>query len=319
MTRDERRRDGLIRRYRAMVASPRVAEFTANRLNLVAAATILVVVVCAVFAGPIEVPLLGRSITIQPFQLAPQDPTAQNLDQRLHPPSAEYPLGSDRLGRDLLSRLLYGARLSLQISVVVVSISLAIGTVVGVVAGYVGGVVDDVLMRLVDVVLAFPGILLALVVAGILGPSLTNVMVALAVVGWTQYARVVRGSVLSVKEQDFVKASQLVGLSRPRLVGRHVVPHVISPVIVLATMDMATVVLATAGLSFLGLGAQPPTPEWGTMLASGRNYLQDAWWIANFPGLAIMLTVFAFNILGDSLRDILDPRHMDGVREKGGL
>jgi peptide/nickel transport system permease protein len=172
-------------------------------------------------------------------------------------------------------------------------------------------------MRLVDVLLAFPGILLALVIAGILGPSLQNIMVALAAVGWTQYARIVRGSVLSVKEQEYIKAAQLMDVSRFRILLGHVVPNVITPVIVLATMDMAYVILGTAGLSFLGLGAQPPTPEWGTMLSEGRNFLQDAWWIVNFPGVAIMVTVLGFNLLGDGLRDVLDPRDVSGTQEKG--
>jgi peptide/nickel transport system permease protein len=201
----------------------------------------------------------------------------------------------------------------------VVAISLGIGTAVGVTAGYAGGWVDEALMRLVDVLLAFPGLLLALVIAGVLGPSLTNIMIALAIVGWTQYARVVRGSVLSVKERDFVRASRLMDVPRRRVVVRHLLPNVISPVVVLATLDMATVVLATAALSFLGLGAQPPTPEWGTMLSQGRNYLQDAWWVTNVPGFAIMLTVLSFNVLGDSLRDVLDPRDEGGVQRKGGL
>lgn len=315
--------ESLSARYRSVVDSRRLAEFTRNRLNVVALVVIATLTFCAVFAEPIVVTVSVDGVavtqTIQPFQLAPYDPTEQHLADRLHPPSAEYPLGTDQLGRDMLSRLLVGARVSMRISVVVVAISLCIGTVVGLTAGYIGGWVDETLMRLVDVLLAFPGILLALVIAGVLGPSLTNTMIALAVVGWTQYARVVRGSVLSVKERDYVMASQLMGVSRHRTVLRHVLPNVISPVVVLATMDMATVVLATAGLSFLGLGAQPPTPEWGTMLSQGRTYLQDAWWIVNFPGTAIMVTVLAFNVLGDSLRDILDPHDAGDVQRRGGL
>lgn len=313
--------DGLASRYRSVVESRRFAEFTQNKLNILALGVILLLAFVAVFAQRIVIEFTVQGVTVsqtvQPFSLAPYDPAEQHLIDRLQPPSAEYPLGTDQLGRDLFSRLLVGARISMRIAVAVVTISLIIGVVVGLTAGYVGGLVDEALMRLVDVLLAFPGILLALVIAGILGPSLTNIMIALAVVGWTQYARIIRGSVLSVKEQEFVKASQLMGVSRPRIVARHILPNVVSPVVVLATMDMAYVILGTAGLSFLGLGAQPPTPEWGTMLSGGRNYLQDAWWVANFPGLAIMVTVLAFNILGDSLRDILDPREMENLEGKG--
>lgn len=301
--------------YRTVVTSPKFIEFTSNRLNLFALSVLALLVFCAVFAEPITV----GGHTLQPFSLTPYDPLNQNIAERLHPPSTKYPLGTDPLGRDVLSRLLVGARISLQISIIVVAISVTIGTAVGVIAGYFGGWIDEALMRFVDIILAFPGIILAIVIAGILGPSLGNIMIALAAVGWTQYARVIRGSVLSVKEQEFVTASKLVGTSTPRVIIRHVIPNVISPVVVLATMDMATVVLATAGLSFLGLGAQPPTPEWGTMLSDGRSYLRHAWWIVNFPGLAIMVTVLGFNILGDSLRDLLDPRETGDVQQKGGL
>lgn len=301
-------------------SSRRLQRFVENKLNLVGLAVIAVLAFVAVFAEPVETTFLGLladPVTVQPFQLAPYEPTAQSLRNRLQPPSLAHPLGTDQLGRDLLSRLMVGARVSMRIGVTVVAISLVIGTAVGVVSGYMGGWVDEALMRLVDVLLAFPGILLALVIAGILGPSLTNLMIALAVVGWTNYARIIRGSVLSIKNEEFVQASRLIGLSRLKLVGRHVVPHVVSPVIVLATLDMGYVILATAGLSFLGLGAQPPTPEWGTMLAGGRNYLRTAWWIVNFPGIAIMITVLGFNLLGDGLRDVLDPRDAGRLEGKG--
>lgn len=297
-----------------------VRRFLESELNLVGLAIVATLAFVVVFAEPVRTSLfglLGDPVTVQPFRLAPYDPTEQALRNRLQPPSPAHPLGTDTLGRDLLSRLLVGARISMSIGVVVVSISLAIGTTVGVVSGFMGGWVDEALMRLVDVLLAFPGILLALVVAGILGPSLENVMIALAIVGWTNYARIVRGSVLSVKNREFVQASRLIGLSRSRLVGRHVVPHVVSPVVVLATLDMGYVILATAGLSYLGLGAQPPTPEWGTMLAGGRNHLRTAWWIVNFPGVAIMITVLGFNLLGDGLRDVLDPRDTGHLENKG--
>lgn len=281
--------------------SRKVEQFIENRLNVIGLVLVSIVVFGAVFA-PV---------------FAPQQPNEQDLFNRLQPPSSDHPLGTDQLGRDVLSRLLYGARISLRISFVVVALTLGIGTTVGLVAGYAGGWVDEALMRLVDVLLAFPGILLALVIAGILGPSLTNIMIALAVVGWTQYARIIRGSVLSVKEMEFVRAAQLMGVSDARIVLRHLLPNVVTPVVVLATMDMAYVILGTAGLSFLGLGAQPPTPEWGTMLSEGRDYIDTAWWVVNFPGLAIMITVLGFNLLGDGLRDVLDPRDVGDVQDKG--
>jgi peptide/nickel transport system permease protein len=273
--------------------------FLSNPLNVVGLTIVTGLAVAAVI-GPI---------------IAPYDPTSQALANRLRGPSMAHPFGTDQLGRDILSRMLYGARLSLGIAVAVTAIRLVLGTAIGLIAGYAGGVIDEALMRLVDVQLAFPGLILALVIAGILGPSLRNVMIALAVVGWASYARIVRGSVLSTKEQEFVKAAQLMGVSRTRITLRHLLPNVASPVIVLATLNLGTVVLATAGLSFIGLGAQPPTPEWGTMLSSGRHHLRDAWWIANVPGVAIMLTVFGFNLLGDGLRDLLDPKHETAVEK----
>ncbi|AHZ24312.1 ABC transporter permease (plasmid) [Haloferax mediterranei ATCC 33500] len=241
-----------------------------------------------------------------PF-VSPYDPVEQDLQHQLEAPSVEHPLGTDQLGRDVLTRLLHGARLSLGVAAAVTAVRLVVGTAVGLVAGYAGGWVDEALMRLVDTLLAFPGIILALVIAGVLGPSLVNVMLALAVVGWASYARLVRSSVLSLREREFVTAARLLGRSRMHVVTRHLIPNVVAPVVVLATLDIGGVILGTAGLSFLGLGAQPPTPEWGTMLASGRNYLREAWWLVNAPGVLIMLTVFGFNLLGDSLRDALSP------------
>ncbi|AFZ72895.1 nickel transporter permease [Natronobacterium gregoryi] len=289
----------LQRRYRALCRSRKLAVFFANPLNAAGLVVVATVVVVAI-VGPV---------------VAPHDPTSQGLANRLQGPSLAHPLGTDQLGRDVFSRLLYGARLSLGIAVAVTAIRLVLGSAIGLVAGYVGGWVDEFLMRLVDVQLAFPGLVLALVIAGILGPSLRNVMIALAVVGWGSYARIVRGSVLSMREREFIDAAQLMGVSRPRIAVRHLLPNVVSPVVVLATMNLGTVILGTAGLSFIGLGAQPPTPEWGTMLSAGRHHLRDAWWIANAPGAAIMLTVLGFNLLGDGLRDVLDPKH-DATLEK---
>lgn len=234
------------------------------------------------------------------------DPNAGELSARLQSPSVAHPLGTDALGRDVLTRLVYGARISLIIAVAVTVVRVTIGFAVGLAAGLFGGVVDELSMRLVDFLLTFPGIVLALVVAGILGPSLTNVLVALALVGWGSYARVVRGSVLALREEPFIDAARLAGTSRLRLVGTDVVPNVAGPVVVLATLDLGGVLLAAAALSFLGLGAQPPTPEWGTMLATGTDYLRTAPWLVNAPGVAIAAAVLGFNLLGDGLRDAFD-------------
>lgn len=309
-------------RYIAVMNSRKFGEFVRRPTNLLGLGIVALLAFCAIFAEPIVIRFTiedyAISQTIQPFSLTPYDPNEQNIQNRLQSPSGEHLMGTDRLGRDMFSRVLYGARISLQVSATVVAITLVIGVVIGVVAGYTGGWVDEVLMRLVDLLFAFPGLLFALVVAAVLGPSLMNLMIALAAVGWTGYARIIRGEVLSVKEDDFIKAAQGMGASRSRILGGHIVPNVISPIVVLATMRMATIVLATAGLSFLGLGAQPPTPEWGTMLAQNRDLIGSAWWVVNFPGLAIMLTVFGFNLLGDGLRDVLDPRDVSGGRG-GGL
>ena len=264
--------------------------------------------------GAVIVCFLGLLAVVGPV-LTPYDPTTQNLPNRLQAPSLAHPLGTDRFGRDLLTRIVYGARFSLGIALAVTAIRVVVGTAIGLVSGYAGGWLDEALMRLVDIQLAFPGLILALVVAGILGPSLQNILIALAVVGWSTYARVVRGSVLSIKERRYVDAARLVGTPRRRLFRRHLLPNVISPVVVIATLNLGTVVLATAGLSFIGLGAQPPTPEWGTMLAGGRAHMRQAWWVVNAPGAAIMLTVLGFNLLGDGLRDMLDPRQQTRIEE----
>ncbi|ELZ06610.1 nickel transporter permease [Natrialba aegyptia] len=287
------------RRYRALRTSRKVAAFCANPLNVVGLALVVAIAVAA---------------AVGPF-IAPYDPTTQQLTNRLQHPSLAHPLGTDQLGRDVLSRLLHGARLSLGIAVAVTGIRLTLGTTIGLLAGYAGGWTDEFLMRLVDVQLAFPGLVLALVIAGILGPSLRNVMLALALVGWASYARLVRGTVLATKERNFVRAARLLNVSRFRIATRHLLPTVAGPVVVLATLNMGTVILGTAGLSFIGLGAQPPTAEWGTMLSDGRHHLRSAWWIANVPGVAIMLTVLGFTLLGDGLRDVLDPKR-DATIEK---
>lgn len=240
--------------------------------------------------------------------IAPHDPTEQSLKDRLQSPSWTYPFGTDDLGRCILSRMIYGAMTSLKIGIVVVGITAAIGTIIGLLAGYRGGITDNLLMRLVDTSLAFPGIILALVITGLLGPGLFNVMLALCIVGWANYARLVRGCVLSVKTRTFVEASRAIGGSPAYIMFRHVLPEVLAPVIVMATFGMGGTILSAAALSFLGLGAQPPAPEWGSMLNTGRPYIQTAWHLTVFPGLAIMITVMAFNFLGDGLRDAMDTR-----------
>ena len=268
-----------------------------NRLAVVGLAIVLSLVLVAIFA---------------PF-IAPHDPIEQHLDLRLLSPSWQYPLGTDDLGRCILSRLVYGTCVALQVGVVVVGITALLGTLLGLLAGYLGGIADEVIMRVVDVVLAFPGLILALVIAGLLGPGLFNVMLALSIVGWTSYARVVRGCVLSAKERGFVEAAQALGSSNVHIMFRHVLPEALSPVIVMATLGMGGTILSAAALSFLGLGVQPPMPEWGSMLNNGRAFLRVAPHLTTFPGLAIMVTVMAFNFLGDGLRDALDPRQKKRV------
>lgn len=287
--------------YTSVVRSRKVREFTQHKLNLVGLGIVLTLSGAGVFA---------------PW-LAPYDPIEQDIENRVQPPNSNHLMGTDQLGRDLFSRILYGARISLKVSVMVVTISVLIGTGMGLVSGYAGGWVDEAIMRLVDLLMAFPGLLFALVVVAVLGPSLVNLLLALAVTGWTGYARIIRGEVLSVREDEFVTAAQIMGASRWRIMGRHILPNIISPIVVLATLNMGTVVLGVAGLSFLGFGAQPPTPEWGNMIANSRNTLTTAWWIANFPGMMIMLTVLGFNLLGDGLRDTLDPRDMSDRRGAG--
>jgi len=249
-------------------------------------------------------------VILAPY-ITPYDPIELDLENRLASPDRNHLMGTDNLGRDVLSRIICGARVSLGMAAVVVVIVMLLGIAMGTTAGYFGGVIDGIIMRLVDVLLAFPNIILALVIAGILGPSLTNVMIALAVVWWVSYARIIRGSVLSVKEKEFVEAARAMGCTDSYIAIRHILPNVLSPVIVLATLDMGNIILSIAALSFLGLGAQPPMPEWGTMLNEGKPFMETAPHLMIFPGLMIMITVLAFNFLGDGLRDALDPRMKD--------
>ncbi len=239
--------------------------------------------------------------------LAPHDPLKPAPLERLQGPSGAHPFGTDSLGRDILSRVIYGARISLMIGLISVAISLVPGTLLGLLAGYFGGRTDSLIMRLMDMLLAFPAILLAIVITAILGPSLPNTMVAVGIVYIPHYARIVRAGVLSLKEQLFVQAIGHLGGGHLRILGRHILPNAVPPIIVYATLGMGTAVLQAAALGFLGLGAQPPQPEWGAMLSEGRQYIQNAPHVAAFPGAAILLLVLGFNLFGDGLRDVLDP------------
>ena len=239
---------------------------------------------------------------------APHDPYAQNLYERLQPPSLAHPFGTDDFGRDVLSRVIHGARISLRIGVAAVLIALVLGVPIGLVSGYWGGALDQVLMRAMDLMLAFPSILLAIAIVAILGPGLENAMLAVGIVAVPQYARLVRASALSVRGQDYVQAVRALGAGDFHILFFSVLPNCLTPLIVQSTLGLATAILDAAGLSFLGLGAQPPAPEWGAMLTGGRELVLRAPWVLTFPGVAIFLTVLAFNLLGDGLRDALDPR-----------
>ena len=262
----------------------------------------------------ITVLLIMSGAAVLAPQIAPWDPARQMLMKRLRPPAwearglREHPLGTDHLGRDILSRIVYGGRISLGVGLSAVTLSALIGVTLGLVAGFHGGRTDAVVMRVADVFLAIPYILLAMGVVFALGPSLLNVILVMAVTRWVQFARIVRADVLSIREREFVSGARARGNRSLRLLLRHVLPNALTPIIVVATLELAFMIIYESALSFLGLGVQPPTPTWGWMLADGRNYLATAWWLATFPGLAIMLTVLAVNLLGDWLRDTLDPR-----------
>jgi peptide/nickel transport system permease protein len=240
--------------------------------------------------------------------ITPHDPIEQNLKYRLLPPSLDHPFGTDQFGRDMVSRLIFGIQTSLTTGMVAALLSMIIGVCIGLMAGYFGGIIDGCIMRFTDIVLSFPSIVLTLVIAGSLGPSLINIVLAIVAVGWTQYTRVVRGLVLTLKEMDFIEAVRAMGANDFRIIFRHILPNCTGPIIVIMTLSIGNMILSIAGLSFLGLGVQPPTPEWGRMLKQGVEFMGTAPHLTIFPGLALMLTVLAFNILGDGLRDMLDPR-----------
>lgn len=242
-----------------------------------------------------------------PF-LAPYDPIVLSLPDRLQSPGSVHFFGTDELGRDIFSRILYGARISLTIGLLVVGVAGITGSLIGAVAGYFGGVIDNVIMRCMDVILSFPALVLALSLAAAMGPSLVNAILATAVVMIPKFARLVRGEALAIREMPFVAASRVAGAGHLRIIFRHILPNCLNAAIVLATLTLGDAILIAASLSFIGLGAQPPTPEWGAMIASGRKFLMDQWWYATFPGLFILITVIGFNIFGDAVRDVLDPR-----------
>lgn len=239
--------------------------------------------------------------------LAPFEPSWQQLERRLEQPSAAHPLGLDELGRDILSRLVYGARISVGVGLTVVLLAGALGTLIGAISGYLGGRTDAMLMRIADVFMAFPGILLAIALVAVLGPALRNVVIALVTIGWVGYARLVRAQVLQVRELEFVSAARASGAGGGSILLKHILPNVLPMLLVQASLGMATAILAEAGLSFLGLGIQPPTPSWGAMINAGRGHLLDAPHLALFPGIAILVTVMGLNFLGDGLVDYLDP------------
>lgn len=275
-------------RSRLSVAAGR---FARHRIGMFGLAIILLIVICAIFA---------------PW-LAPYDPTKIDYGAMIAPPSGAYLLGTDEIGRDILSRLIYGARVSLQIVSVAILLSLAIGGVIGLISGYVGGIVDTVIMRVMDGLLAFPLLVLALGIIAVLGPDLINAIIALAVVNVPGFARLVRGQVLSVRERDYVQAARAIGAGDLRIMFRHIWPSVAGNVIVYASLRASTTLIAESSLAFLGLGAEPPTPTWGQMLATAMEYW-SAWWMSIFPGLAIFFAALAFNFLGDGIRDALDVR-----------
>jgi peptide/nickel transport system permease protein len=259
------------------------------------------------YLGAVLLGILCLSALLAPW-LTPYDPRTQSLAAGLQAPSWSHPCGRDKLGRDVCARLLYGARVSLLVGGICMLVTLCVGTGIGAVAGFWGGLLDEALMRLSDIFLAFPGILLALAIMAILGPSIINVVVALCIVGWVGYARLTRGLMLVAREMEYVMAARATGASPGHIVCRHILPNIAGPLIVQATFSLAGLIVAEAGLSFLGLGVQPPTPSWGSMLNEGRIFLVLAPHLTTFPGVAIMLAVLACNLLGDDLRDLLDPR-----------
>jgi peptide/nickel transport system permease protein len=278
--------------------SKALGRFARNKLAIAGLLIVGVLVILAIFA---------------PW-IAPYDPFKQDYDVLFSSPSAEHLLGTDMYGRDVLSRIIHGTKYALLIGVAVVAIQVGIGVTLGLISGYFGGIVDSIIMRITDMMLAIPAMVLALAIAGFLGGGLRNVIIAVGAVGWRDYARLVRGEVLSVREEPYVEAARASGCSNSHIILHHILPNVSASLIVYITLSIPSAILWAAALSFLGLGAQPPTPEWGSMLADGRSFLRRAWWIGTFPGLAIMFTVLGFNFLGDGLNDVLNPKAQKTLR-----
>jgi len=272
--------------------------FSRNRLSVIGAGTILFLITISILA---------------PF-IAPYDPTAIDVHNVLSPPSKKHPLGTDELGRDLLSRIIWGSRVSLKVGFVAVGIAILIGIIIGALAGFYGGLIDAVLMRFVDIMLAFPTFFLILAVISILEQNIFTIMVVIGLTSWMDVARLVRAEFLSLKEMDFVSAARAVGVNDKRLIFKHILPNALSPVFVAATFGVAGAILIESGLSFLGLGVQPPDPSWGNILTAGKDNIEVAWWLSVYPGLAILITVLSYNLVGEGLRDALDPRLWEAER-----
>jgi len=266
-----------------------------NRLQRASLIIIVLLILVAIFA-PVIAPYPGHALS------------ETNPVDKLQPPSAKYWFGTDELGRDMFSRVIYGTRISLQTALIAVGLALLIGVPLGAIAGGLGGVVDEIIMRITDVFLSFPPLLLAIAIAAFLGPNLRNAMLAIAISWWPWYTRIIRGQAVSIRERQFVRAARAIGAPKSSIIFKHILPNTFAPVIVQASMDIGGVILTIASLSFLGLGAQPPTPEWGLLISTSRTYFLNAWWYSTFPGIAIFITVLVFNLIGDGFREVLDPK-----------
>lgn len=266
-----------------------------NRLQRASLIIIVLLILIAILA-PVISPYPDHAIS------------ATNPEDKLLPPSSQYFFGTDELGRDMFSRVIYGTRISLQTALIAVALAMLVGVPLGAIAGGLGGVVDEIIMRITDIFLSFPPLLLAIAIAAFLGPNLENAMLAIVVSWWPWYTRIIRGQAVSIRERQFVRAARSIGTPMYRIIFNHILPNTFAPVIVQASMDIGGVILTIASLSFLGLGAQPPTPEWGLLISTSRTYFLSAWWYSTFPGLAIFITVLVFNLIGDGIREVLDPR-----------